>query len=97
MAAGWRDSNAGIEVQPGILPNEVTVYYDGLLARSGADQVYIHYGFGLPDWRNVTTEKMEWTGKRWRKAITVDKQASFCFKDSAGNWDNNNGHNWSIR
>jgi hypothetical protein len=98
MIKAWKDTRKGVEVNPSAYANEATVCYNGLLAKSGADQIYLHCGFGDPrSWSNVTTQKMERSPKGWEKNIRLtNNQAIICFKDSANNWDNNNGHNWNV-
>lgn len=99
MVQGWNDFQKGVEVRPAAYANEVTICYNGLLSRSGADQVYLHCGFGDPHhWANTSTQKMDRTPRGWEKTIRMmENKASFCFKDSANNWDNNSGYNWMIR
>ncbi|MFZ5648794.1 MAG: carbohydrate-binding protein [Bacillota bacterium] len=99
MVQGWNDFPRGVEVKQAAYGNEATIVYNGLLAKSGADQVYLHCGFGDPNsWHNVSTQKMDRTNRGWEKTIRMmDNKAAFCFKDSANNWDNNSGHNWMIR
>ncbi|HHW28649.1 MAG TPA: hypothetical protein GXX21_03700 [Syntrophomonadaceae bacterium] len=45
----------------------------------------------------IYDHRMEKVGNEWEKEIRIEKegQFNFCFKDSANNWDNNNGLNWS--
>lgn len=99
MLHGWNDFAKGVEVKQAAYGNEATVLYNGILAKSGADQVYLHCGFGDPNsWNNISTQKMDRTNKGWEKTIRMmDNKAAFCFKDSASNWDNNSGHNWIMR
>ncbi|MGE5551218.1 MAG: hypothetical protein ACM3ZC_11935 [Bacteroidota bacterium] len=35
---------------------------------------------------------------RFEAAIEAegDREIDFCFKDGAGNWDNNDGHDWIL-
>ncbi|GAB6100143.1 carbohydrate-binding protein [Halanaerocella petrolearia] len=77
----------------------VTVNYEGLLAESGADQVYLHAGVGYGDnWQDVTDIKMRpESDGTWTAQLRINSadRFNFCFKDSAENWDNNSGHNWS--
>ena len=78
---------------------EVTILYNGLLSSSNADQVYLHCGYGsAQSWNNIQDIKMEKTERGWVKKITVNDsyRLNICFKDSANNWDNNNGINWSF-
>lgn len=99
MVQAWNDPMKGIEVRQAAFGNEATICYNGLLARSGADQVYLHCGFGDPvHWHSVSTQRMERSPVGWEKTIRMaDNKAIFCFKDSAANWDNNSGHNWMVR
>lgn len=96
--SSWNDFEKGVEVKPGF-GNQAEITYNGLLSKCGADQVYLHYGYGDPtNWKNVKTEMMDRSPSGWTKSISMlDNQIIFCFKDSANNWDNNNGHNWIAR
>ncbi len=95
------DYPQGVVVDPTPITagEEITVLYYGLLAKSGADQVYLHAGYGnAREWRHVSDFKMSKTGWGWVKTLEIPDESRFnlCFKDSAGNWDNNNGINWSF-
>ncbi|HEX7713845.1 MAG TPA: carbohydrate-binding protein [Bacillota bacterium] len=76
----------------------VEIEYRGLLPNSGADQVYLHYGFD--SWnrqvRTIPMEKKE--DGAFRAAILAEgeHEINFCFKDAGENWDNNNGNNWTL-
>ncbi|WP_227764946.1 carbohydrate-binding protein [Zhaonella formicivorans] len=100
---GMREANypGGVVVDPIpiTLGEEITVLYYGLLPQSGADQVWMHCGYGdANNWHNVQDIKMEWTERGFAKKIKINdgSRFNFCFKDSANNWDNNNGLNWSF-
>jgi len=94
---GWSDHPRGVHVKP-LTPDgsDVTIFYNGLLHRSGADQVYLHAGFGDPlQWSIVEEYRMQHTPEGWKKTLNMeDSRLSFCFRDIGENWDNNNGHNW---
>ncbi|MBE3588811.1 MAG: hypothetical protein IMW93_09745 [Thermoanaerobacteraceae bacterium] len=98
MIQGWSDSPKGVEVRPAGF-NDVRILYNGLLAKSGADQVYLHCGFGDPvKWQNINTIKMNRSPEGWESTLRMqDNLLHFCFKDSANNWDNNSGYNWTVR
>lgn len=89
----------GVSVDP--LPlrrgGEATVLYYGLLANSGADQVWMHTGFG-DAWEDIYDYPMEKTPWGFAKTFRVEKgkHLNLCFKDSANNWDNNNYRNWGF-
>lgn len=92
-------TNQGIRVSPQTVRSGelVRLNYNGLLAQSGADQVYLHTGYG-DSWQYVSDLAMQRTADGWQKVFPVEHPGSlcFCFKDSANNWDNNNGQNWNI-
>lgn len=98
MLQGWIDYEKGVEVRPSF-GNQVNISYNGLLSRSGAQNIYLHCGYGDPNnWREVQTIHMDRTARGWEKSVYLKNHTmAFCFKDSAENWDNNNGHNWVVR
>jgi len=98
MLQGWSDFEKGVEVKPSF-GNQVNIAYNGLLSRSGAEEVYVHCGYGDPNsWRDTQTLRMDRSSSGFEKTIPMrNHTAAFCFKDSAHNWDNNSGHNWLIR
>jgi len=78
--------------------NSLRVSYQGLLANSGAPEVYAHVGYGL-DWQGTNDYKMHKTAHGFEVEIPwnpKDTSVNVCFKDTASNWDNNNGSNYSI-
>lgn len=97
---GWSDHRCGVTVKA-LNPqaSDITVYYNGLLDKSGASQVYLHAGFGDPNqWHNTEDYRMQRTPEGWKKTFNMeDNIVTFCFRDSANNWDNNNGNNWTFK
>jgi hypothetical protein len=94
------DYPGGVVVDPVPITEgeEITVLYYGLLAQSGADQIWMRVGYGSNDrWQDIKDFRMERTANGWVKTfpITNAGRLNICFKDSANNWDNNNGLNWS--
>ncbi|MGM0472424.1 MAG: carbohydrate-binding protein [Bacillota bacterium] len=77
----------------------VTIEYNGLLSQSGANKVYLHAGVGAGNqWEDIKTIRMNRTPEgRFKTTVRLNttQRFNFCFKDGAGNWDNNNGNNWS--
>ena len=73
----------------------VKISYTGTLFQNDAEEVYIHYGFGL-DWNNVAETKMEKTELGFQAEIELpeDETFNFCFKDNNDNWDNNDNNNY---
>nr|WP_269438385.1 carbohydrate-binding protein [Phosphitispora fastidiosa] len=76
----------------------VKIIYDGLLSKSGADQVFMRAGFGTRrGWQSTYDHPLKKSDRGWESPVLHmnDDQLNFCFKDSASNWDNNNGENWT--
>lgn len=77
---------------------KVSIEYRGLLAQSGADNIWMHCGFD--GWKNATDIPMN---QSVQKTFSCDakiqgkREMNFCFKDSADNWDNNSGNDWTCR
>lgn len=84
---------------PGKVGDEVLIRYHGLLAQAGADQIWLHTGYGEGAWSGINDYQMIKAGNEWEQKVIIENggQFNFCFKDSANNWDNNNGLNWSYR
>lgn len=74
---------------------KVKISYTGELFQNGAEQVFIHYGFGLM-WDNLNEFEMKKTELGFQSEIDLmdSESFNFCFKDSNNNWDNNNGTNY---
>ncbi len=90
----------GVTVEPSnpYQNQEISISYDGLLQKSGADHVYVHYG--VDNWQNPTTvEMMRHPSGCFHAMVKADArhEVNFCFHDSAMNWDNNSGIDWAIR
>ncbi|MGI6144961.1 MAG: carbohydrate-binding protein [Clostridia bacterium] len=87
-----------ITPMPVTMMETVTIEYDGLLSQNNTDNIYLHVGHGLSDyWTNVQDIPMKKTNNVWSASIIPsDSRLNFCFHDGANNWDNNNGHNWSL-
>lgn len=95
------DQVGGVNVYPTpiTLGEHVNIVYNGLLAKSGATEVWVHVGYGSHEnWHDIRDIKMLHTGRGWEQTFEVNDSSrlNMCFKDSAHNWDNNNGHNWSF-
>ena len=73
----------------------VKISYTGDLFQNEAEEVFIHYGFGL-NWDNVSETKMEKTELGYQAEITLTDgdTFNFCFKSNDDRWDNNNGANY---
>ncbi|MCI9366363.1 MAG: hypothetical protein HFJ54_07620 [Clostridia bacterium] len=75
----------------------VKISYTGKLFQDQADEVFIHYGFGV-SWENLKDVKMDKTDLGFQAEITLDDSdtLSFCFNDGQGNWDNNDNQNYTF-
>lgn len=92
----YLDDRVDVFPSPSVKGRDATIKYNGLLAKSGADRVFIHYGFD--GWKNVSTAEMRREGNgsfSINLPVHGSSEINFCFKDSANNWDNNSGWNWS--
>lgn len=78
--------------------DKVTISYDGLLAKSGADTIYTHIGYG-DTWEKKDFIRMDNEEGIFKAAIEVANAGSLniSFKDSADNWDNNSAENYSFK
>ena len=90
-----------IEVKPTPITagEKVIISYKGLLTEAGAKEVYLHAGVGFNDnWRDITNIQMKRSNEGWQAELKINTtdRFNFCFKDSANNWDNNQGSNWSF-
>ncbi|MCL6639082.1 MAG: hypothetical protein K6T80_05290 [Firmicutes bacterium] len=77
--------------------SKVSILYNGSLS-SGSGEIYLHFGFGEKNnWVKVADHPMQKTPGGWLANVNMmgTRQLNFCFKDSADNWDNNSGRNWS--
>jgi hypothetical protein len=77
--------------------DEIALSYSGLLAQNGADELYVHVGYGEA-WEEKEFIPMEHQDGAFHAGIRV-KQAgtlNVAFKDSAENWDNNSAQNYSF-
>jgi len=89
----------GVTLKPATpsVGDKVKVHYDGLLAKSGANDVLAHVGYGST-WKHTSDYRMEKTDTGFEVTIPVIEgdTLNICFKDCANNWDNNSGKNYSF-
>lgn len=83
-----------------ISETQARITYTGLLAKSGADKVIGVYGYGSNQrWEDVSEVVMtrDATGAFTATIpIITGKNVNIAFKDSAENWDNNSGLNYTF-
>jgi hypothetical protein len=82
-----------------VTDNTAALKYDGLLAKCGADDVYTVVGYGSnSNWENIQTIRMNRFENTFHADIPVmsGMNINVCFKDSADNWDNNSGMNYTF-
>ncbi len=90
----------GVLVSPEVPSTRSTakITYNGLLSTSGATEVYAHIGYGQK-WEDISDHKMKKTPHGFETSVSIPHHAdslNVCFKDSANNWDNNTGANYSF-
>jgi hypothetical protein len=92
-------SKAGVTFEK-LSETQARINYNGLLAKSGAQQVYGVYGFGSnQNWENVSTIPLSKSDDGvFYSIIPVEqgKNLNLAFKDPADNWDNNSGMNYTF-
>ncbi len=78
--------------------DEIEISYSGLLAKSGADQIFAHVGYG-ENWDNKEFILMENEGGVFKVAykILFSGVLNIAFKDRGDNWDNNSSNNYSFK
>lgn len=76
---------------------EIKVTYAGYLFQNGSSEVVIHYGFGN-EWTNAQDIVMQKTELGYQATVNVTggETLNFCFRNSNGEWDNNNGCNYQF-
>lgn len=77
---------------------EVKVTYAGKLFQNGSEDVIVHYGFG-ENWDNAKDLKMQKSELGFQADIYVEENTklNFCFRNSIGEWDNNDGYNYAFK
>lgn len=89
----------GVVISPAVpsTGDVVKIVYDGILAKSGANEIYAHIGFGK-GWNGVGDYKMSRSNIGFETAVKVTPSdtLNLCFKDVANNWDNNSGMNYTF-
>ena len=77
---------------------DVKVTYAGKLFQNGSEVVTVHYGFG-ENWENAQDIQMVKTELGYQADIHVqpNTKLNFCFKNANGEWDNNNGQNYTFK
>ncbi len=93
-----RYQNNGVTLSK-VSDHTVALKYDGLLAKCGAEDVYSVVGYGSNNsWENVQTVRMNRFGNSFHADIPTmhGMNINVAFKDSAENWDNNSGMNYTF-
>lgn len=77
---------------------EIKVTYAGKLFQNGSESVMVHYGFG-ENWEGAQDLQMQKTELGFQADIYVksNTKLNFCFKNNAGEWDNNEGSNYAFK
>lgn len=72
--------------------------YKGTLTSTGAEEIYVHYGFGLL-WENLQEIKLDKVADNTYETtinLVSSDSINFCFRDSNNNWDNNEAKNYTM-
>ncbi len=88
-----------INPAPSRVGDRIKIKYRGHLVSAGADQIWLHTGYGASDWQDVNDYQMSRAVDGFEQSMDINREGQFniCFKDSANNWDNNNMLNWSYQ
>ena len=75
--------------------SKVKISYVGKLFQDKAEEVYLHYGFGI-NWDNLNEIKMEKTELGFQAEVELAscETFNFCFRTGNNEWDNNEGENY---
>lgn len=76
---------------------KVKISYTGKFFQDNSEEVKIHYGFGN-DWENLTELSMQKTDLGFQIEIELldSNTFNFCLKNENGEWDNNDGTNYTF-
>mgnify|MGYP003613841159 FL=1 len=91
--------SSGVSISP-IKPTtqDITrISYNGLLYQRGASEVYAHIGYGS-NWEQSSDYQMTRTAHGFEVSVPIighTDSLHVCFRDSANNWDNNHGENYT--
>lgn len=90
-------NGVAISKSPVCVGDEVTITYDGLLLKSGADKIYAYVGYG-DEWNEKGFIPMNYEFDAFKTTFKVisDGILYIAFKDSADNWDNNSLENYKF-
>ncbi|HEX9058857.1 MAG TPA: carbohydrate-binding protein [Clostridia bacterium] len=90
-------NGVAISKLPVYVGDEVTITYDGLLLKSGADKIYAYVGYG-DEWNEKGFIPMNYEFDAFKTTFKVisDGTLNVAFKDSADNWDNNSLENYKF-
>lgn len=79
---------------------QAKIMYSGLLIKSGAQEVDGVYGYGSnQNWENISTISLKKeAADSYMGIVPIEygKNINMVFKDSAENWDNNSGMNYTF-
>jgi len=89
----------GVSISPAIptVGEKIKIMYDGILSKNGATHLYAHVGYGQ-NWDNLYDYELTKSSTGFEVSIPVldADTINICFKDCAGNWDNNSGKNYTF-
>lgn len=86
----------GINISKSIISGlSVEVEYYGLLAKSGAEKVYVHFGYNK-EWKESNTVLMSKRDDKFVTEIEIRdyETLNIAFTDGVDNWDNNSTNNF---
>lgn len=89
----------GVAISPAspVVGDKVTILYDGLLSKNGAEEVTVHLGYGS-NWDSEQDVPMVKGDTCFEATIPALREdfLNLSFKDPANNIDNNTGNGYSF-
>jgi hypothetical protein len=93
----WVANGVAINEDPIGVNHSLDIKYAGLLRNSGASDVLLHCGIdGWKETQDVWMQRQKDGTFTAQVKAAAAHEVNFCFKDTANNWDNNNGWNWKV-
>ena len=92
----YSENGVSISKEKIIVGDKVTLTYNGLLVKSGADNIIAHIGYGEL-WDEKAFIPMDLIDGIFKTTFKISqfKDLNISFKDSAENWDNNSQINYT--
>lgn len=93
----WLSNGVHVSKDPVKKNDTLEITYAGLLRNSGATDVLAHCGYdGWDKVQDIWMSREPDGTFRCSTKASASREVNICFKDTANNWDNNNGWDWRV-